>query len=123
MNHLRDRWYQDLTPERILTEKDNVTVSEECNANPVMNVLKYSSENYERDESIYIDKDRAELFSSDRFLLVAHNASGFDSWVLWNSLVKEITELKIIKKLLDACYRCHSGVVLKKLIRLKYLNT
>ena len=27
-----------------------------------------------------------------RLLLVAHNSSGFDSWVVLNSLAKEITE-------------------------------
>ena len=29
--------------------------------------------------------------------MVAHNVSGFDSWVILNSLVKEITEMKFLK--------------------------
>ena len=29
--------------------------------------------------------------------MVAHNASGFDSWVVLKDLVKEITDLKLIK--------------------------
>ena len=62
-----------------------------------MDMLKYISENYEGDERTYIDEDGVEIVSSYRLLLVAHTSSGFDSWVVLNSLVKEITELKIIK--------------------------
>ena len=60
-------------------------------------MLKYISENYNGDERTYIDRDGDEKFSLYRFLLVAHNSSGFDSWIVLNSLVKEITELKIMK--------------------------
>ena len=59
-------------------------------------MLNYISEHYEGDERIYIDKDGDEIVSSYRLLIVAHSSSGFDSWVVLNSLVKEITELKII---------------------------
>ena len=45
-----------------------------------MNMLKYISENYEGDERTYIDKEGDEIASSHRILLLAHNASGFDSW-------------------------------------------
>ena len=41
--------------------------------------------------------------------MVAHNSSGFDSWVVLNSLVKEITELKITKSargLISLPFRC-----------------
>ena len=60
-------------------------------------MLKYISKNYEGDERTSIDKDGDEIVSSYRLLLVAHNSSGFDSWVVLNSLVKEITDLKIKK--------------------------
>ena len=62
-----------------------------------METLKYISENYEGDERTYIDIDGDEIVSSYNLLLVAHNSSGFDSWVVLNSLVKEITQLNIIK--------------------------
>ena len=52
-----------------------------------MNVLKIISENYKGDEKTYSDKDGGETFSSYRLLLVAHNSSGFDSWVLLHSLI------------------------------------
>ena len=38
-----------------------------------------------------------EIVHSYRLLFVAHNAGGFDSWVVLNSLVKKTTELKLMK--------------------------
>ena len=58
---------------------------------------KYNSENYKRDERTCIDEDGDDIVSSYRASLVVHNASGFDSWVVLNSLVKDITELKLKK--------------------------
>ena len=74
-----------------------------------MNMLKIISGNYECDERTYIDKDGAEMFSSYKLLFVALNASGFNSWVVLNFLVKEITELKIVKTgrgLISLSFRC-----------------
>ena len=47
-------------------------------------------------------------------MLVAHNSSGFDSWVGLNSLVKDITELKTIKTaraLISLSFRCGYKIV------------
>ena len=85
-------WNRDSTPDEIVTEKDNVIVFDGSNGKPVMTILKHISEKCEGDESTYKDGD--EIVSSYRPLLVADNASGFDSWVVSNTLVKEITELK-----------------------------
>ena len=57
-----------------------------------MNMLKKFSQNYEGDERTYLSKLGDEIISPYRLLLVAHISSGFDSWVVLNSLVKEITE-------------------------------
>ena len=41
--------------------------------------------------------------------MIAHISSGFDSWVALSSLIREITELKIIKTatgLISLSYRC-----------------
>ena len=79
-----------------------------------MNMLKFISENYDGDERTYIDRDGDEIVSSYRLLLVAHNSSGFDSWVVLNSLVKEITELKIIKTargLISLSFRCGVKII------------
>ena len=96
VNRLIDKWNRDLTPDELVIKKENVTVFDASNGNCVMDMLKYISENYDGDERTQIDKDGDEIISSYRLLLVAHNSSGFDSWVVLNSLIKEITELKII---------------------------
>ena len=41
VNRFRDRWDKDLTPDEIVIEKENVTVSDGSNGNPVLNMLKY----------------------------------------------------------------------------------
>ena len=92
VNRLRDRWHRDLTSSELIIERENVTVFDASNGNCRMNMLKYISENYDGDERTYIDKDGDEIVSSYRLLLVAQNSSGFDSWVVLNSLVEEITD-------------------------------
>ena len=114
VNRLHDKWDRDLTPDELVMERKNVLIFDASNGNCVMNMLKYISENYDGDERTYIDKDGDEIISSYRLLLVAHNSSGFDSWVVLNSLVKEITYLKIIKTargLISLSIRCGVKIV------------
>ena len=109
VNRLRDQWHRDLTPHELIIERKNVTVFDASNGNCIMIMLKYISENYEGDGRTYFDKDGDEIISSYRLLLVAHNSSGFDGWVVLNSLVKERTDLKIIKTargLISLSFRC-----------------
>ena len=113
-NRLRDRWHRDLTSDELVIERKNVTVFDASNGNCVKNMPKHISENYEGDERTYIDKDGDEIVSSYRLLLVAHNSSGFDSWVVLNSLIKDITDLKIIKTargLISLSFRCGYKIV------------
>ena len=59
----------------------------------------------------YFDKEGDDIVSSYRLLLIAHKSLGFDSWVVLNSLLKDITDLKIIKtvrRLISLSFR--SGV-------------
>ena len=114
VNRLRECWHRDLTSDELVIERENVSVFDASNGNCVMHMLKYISENYEGDERSYIDKDGDEIVSSYRLLLVAHNSSGFDSWVVLNSLVKEITDLKIIKTtrgLISLSFRCGVKII------------
>ena len=97
-----------------MIEKENVTVFDAPNGNPVMNMLKHISEKNDGDERTFFDKYGDEIASSYRHLLKAHNSSGFDSWVLSIFLVNEITELKIIKTaggLIPLSFRCGVKVV------------
>ena len=114
VNRLHDKWDRDLTPDELVMERKNVLIFDASNGSCVMNMLKYISENYDGDKRTYIDKDGDEIISSYRLLLVAHNSSGFDSWVVLNSLLKDITELKIIKTargLISLSFRCGFKIV------------
>ena len=114
MNRSKDCWYRDLNSNELIIERNIVNVFDSSNGNCIMNMLKYISENYDGDERTFIDKDGDEIISSYRLLLVAHNSSGFDSWVVLNSLVKEITDLKIIKTargLISLSFRCGVKIV------------
>ena len=114
INRLHGRWDRDLTSKELVIERENVNIFDASNGNCVMDMLKYNSENYDGDERTYIDKDGDEIVSSYRLLLVAHNSSGFDSWVVLNSLIKNITDLKIIKTargLISLSSRCGFKIV------------
>ena len=55
-----------------------------------------------------------EIVSSYKLLLAGHNSSCFDNWVVLNSLVKEITEVKVIKTakgLISLSFRCGVKIV------------
>ena len=97
MHRLRDKWDRNFTVQEIETEREIAINFDGSIGNPVMNMPKFNSENYEGDEGTYIDKDGDEIVSSYRFLLVAHNSCRFDSWVVLKSSVKNTTDLKIIK--------------------------
>ena len=79
-----------------------------------MNMLKYFSENYQGDEMTYIHRDGKEIVSSYKLLLAAHSSSGFDSWVVLNSFVKQIADLKIMKTargVISISFRCGVNLV------------
>ena len=114
VNRFRECWHRDLTPHELVIERKNVTIFDTSNGNCIMNMLKYFSENYDGDERTYIDREGDEIVSSYRLLLVAHNSSGFDSWVVLNSLIKDITDLKIIKTargLISLSFKCGVKIV------------
>ena len=114
VNRLKDCWYRDLNSIELIIERNHVNIFDASNGNCIMNMLKYISKNYDGDERTYIDRDGDEIISSYRLLLVAHNSSGFDSWFVLNSLVKDITELKIIKTargLISLSFRCGVKIV------------
>ena len=100
LNRLGDKRDIDSAPQEIEIESELFTVFHKSFGNPVMNMLKYFSEDYECDERTYIDKESNEVVSLCRNLLTAHNISGFDSGVVLNSLDKETTDFKI-KELLE----------------------
>ena len=112
VNRLRGKWDRDITSDELENKSENVTVFDGSYANPVINMLKYSSENYEGVERTYIDKDGDEIVCSYRLLLVAHNPSGFDSWDVLNFLTKQKTDLKkSARGLISLSFRCGVKIV------------
>ena len=97
MNRLRGKRYQNLPPKELQTKRKHDFVSDKSCGNPIMKMFEKISENYEGDEKTLIDKDGDEIVSSCRLLLVAHNSTGLDSWVVLYYLFKKITHLKIKK--------------------------
>ena len=122
LNRSRDKWIRKLTQEELRTEKENVIAVNKPYGNPNVIVLKYISENCEGHERTFVRKEGAELVSSHRFLFLAHNASGLDSWVVLNWLD---TEMKVLKKfevargLVLLSFRCGIETVSS----VEYLNT
>ena len=73
VNRLQDRWKSDWTPDEVVTQKDDVTVFDGCNASPFTNMLKYVSGTYEGEERTYIDENVADIVSStDTYWLRTH---------------------------------------------------
>ena len=91
----------------------NIDFNESC-GNPVIQMLENISENYEGDESTYIDQEGDGRVSSHTILFLAHNASELISWVLLKSLDKEVEDSKIIRTargLILLCSCCGDKIV------------
>ena len=92
-----------------MTGKGNITVFDGSNADPVMTMPKYFSENFEGYERTCFVRDGEAIVSSYRLPFVAHNASGFDSCVVLNSLIQEIADIRVLKTargLISVSFRC-----------------
>ena len=114
VSRLQDRLDRYLTVQEIETEREKITVFDGSVGNLAMNMLNFNSESYEGDERTYIDKDGDDVVSSHKPLLVAHISSAFDCWIVLNSLVEEITELKIVKtarEVISLSFRCGVKIV------------
>ena len=77
-------------------------------------MLKFISTNYDVDERIYIEKEGDEIVNSNRLLCVAHNSRGFDCWVVLNSLIEDITDLKNMNTArgsIPSSFRCGVKIV------------
>ena len=66
MNGLQEWWDRDLTLQIIETERKNFFYFDKYCGNSIMNMPKFISENYEREERTYIKKVGVEIVSSYR---------------------------------------------------------
>ena len=67
------------------------------NNNPVMDMITCVIENYKGKAKIITSKHNNKIISSYKYQFVGHNASGFDNYIVLNSLPKSYKNIKIIK--------------------------
>ena len=93
---MKDEYNKELTREEILEERENLIKFNAFNGNPFMQMVRYLNENYEGDRVFHTDKCRTNIVKSYNITLIAHNASGFDRYLVIYNLDKNITSLKIV---------------------------
>ena len=95
--------------EELRIERYNVTVFNAIGESPIIELLQYISENYTCGETLCFNEHGGEVVRSYYILLLAHNASGFDNWIVLKSLDRETKNIKIIKisrGLIFISFRC-----------------
>ena len=98
LSRLKYRYKKDLTDGEIETERKNVIKFRAYNGNPVIQMIEYLNKNYTGDKIIHKHKSGANIVKSYKITLVAHNSSGFDSYIKLNNLLKNTAlSSKIIK--------------------------
>ena len=98
LSRLKYRYKKDLTDNEIITERKNVIKFKAYDGNPVVQMVEYINKNYTGDKIIHRNKSGVNIVKSYRTTLVAHNSSGFDSYIILNNLLKNTAlSSKIIK--------------------------
>ena len=99
LDRLKECYNGDLGEKELEIERQNVHIFDRVNNNPVLDMIKYITTNYEGKPKYYKDKNGEFKKSSYRYQLIGHNASGFDNAIVLNSLSKEYTNknTKIIR--------------------------
>ena len=98
LSRLKYRYKKDLTEDEIITERNNVIKFKAYNGNPVTQMIEYINKNYTGDKIIHRNKSGANIVKSNKITLVAHNSSGFDSYIILNNLLKNTAlSSKIVK--------------------------
>ena len=95
--HLYECFNGDLTEKEIQIERENVHVLDRENNNPVLDMLNSVINNYEEKPKLITNKHGKKIISSYIYHFVGHNASGFDNYIVLNSLPKSYTSIKLMK--------------------------
>ena len=67
-------------------ERSKIHVFDRENGNPVLKMIYYIIRNYKNEPKYVIGKHENQVLSSYKYQLVGHNASGFDNYIVLNSL-------------------------------------
>ena len=80
-----------MTEKELQIERGNVHVFDRENNNPVLDMTNYVINNYMGKPKIITDKHGKKIISSYKYQFVGHNASGFDNYIVFNSLPESNT--------------------------------
>ena len=87
----------DITEKELEIERNNDLVFGRENNNPVLYMINFVIINYKGKPKIITRKHCKELISSNKSHFVEHNASGFDNYIVLNSLPESYTSVKTIE--------------------------
>ena len=94
VSRLKYRCNRDLRDDEIITESNRVNKLKAKNGNPIMQGLK---KNFTVDNIIHKNKSGTNIVKPYKIILIAHNSSGFGSYIVMDSLYNKMTSLKLVK--------------------------
>ena len=86
-----------LNKEELAIEGSKVHIFDRENGNPVLIMIDYVIKNCKGKPKYITDKHNKKIISSYKYQMVGHNASGFDNYIVLNSLPSSYKCIKIIK--------------------------
>ena len=86
-----------LNKEELAIERSKIQIFDRENGNPVLKSIYYVINNYKRKPKYVIKRNAARILSSYKYQMVGHNASGFDNYIVLNSLPSSYKCIKIFK--------------------------
>ena len=95
LNNLYWCFNGNLDKEELAIERSKVQIFDRENCNPVLQMIDYVINNYKGKPKYVIVKNRARILSSYKYQMVGHKTSGFDNYIVLNSLP---SSYKCIKK-------------------------
>ena len=99
MYQLKDLYWcfdGNLNKEELAIDRSKVHVFDE-HSNSVLKIISYVISNYKGKPKYVINNHGARILSSNKYQMAGHNASGFDNYVVLNSLPSSYRCNKIIK--------------------------
>ena len=88
LNRLKECYNGNLSEDELKIERENVHIFDYKNENPVMDMIDFIVKNYKGKPKFFKNKDGNYKISCFKYQLIAHNASGFDNYIVLNSLPK-----------------------------------
>ena len=88
LNRLKECYNGNLSEEELKIERENVHIFDYKNKNPVMDMIIFIVKNYKGKPKFFKNKDGDYKISCYKYQLIGHNSSGFDNYIVLNSLPK-----------------------------------